>query len=93
VELEMRELREKYDVDHLWFADDLFGINPRWVLELANHVERHGAAVPFKMQSRADLIQSQTAAALARAGCVEVWMGVESGSQKILDAMQKGLRV
>ena len=49
--------------------------------------------VPFKMQSRADLMQRETAAALARAGCVEVWMGVESGSQKILDAMQKGMRV
>jgi radical SAM superfamily enzyme YgiQ (UPF0313 family) len=45
------------------------------------------------MQSRADLMQKNTAAALARAGCVEVWMGVESGSQKILDAMQKGTRV
>jgi radical SAM superfamily enzyme YgiQ (UPF0313 family) len=93
VALEMRGLREEFGVDHLWFADDLFGINGRWVQDLADHVERHDAAVPFKMQSRADLMQRETAAALARAGCVEVWMGVESGSQKILDAMQKGLRV
>jgi anaerobic magnesium-protoporphyrin IX monomethyl ester cyclase len=90
---EIRALREELGVDHLWFADDLFGINNRWVQELAASVERHGAAVPFKMQSRADLMQEETAAALARAGCVEVWMGVESGSQKILDAMQKGIRV
>jgi anaerobic magnesium-protoporphyrin IX monomethyl ester cyclase len=60
---------------------------------LADHVERRGAPVPFKMQSRADLMQCPAAAALARAGCVEVWMGVESGSQKILDAMDKGIRV
>jgi radical SAM superfamily enzyme YgiQ (UPF0313 family) len=93
VALEMLELREKFGVDHLWFADDLFGINGRWVEDLAHQVERHRAAVPFKMQSRADLMQKETAAALARAGCVEVWMGVESGSQKILDAMQKGTRV
>ncbi|MGO8787166.1 MAG: B12-binding domain-containing radical SAM protein [Terriglobia bacterium] len=93
VALEMRELREEFGVDHLWFADDLFGINNRWVQELADHVERNRAAVPFKMQSRADLMQKNSVAALARAGCVEVWMGVESGSQKILDAMQKGIRV
>lgn len=93
VALEMLDLREEFGVDHLWFADDLFGINDRWVQDLANHVERHDAAVPFKMQSRADLMQKETAAALARAGCVEVWMGVESGSQKILNAMQKGTRV
>jgi radical SAM superfamily enzyme YgiQ (UPF0313 family) len=90
---EMHELREEFGIDHLWFADDLFGINSRWVQDLAEHVERYDAAVPFKMQSRADLMQQSTAAALARAGCVEVWMGVESGSQKILDAMQKGTRV
>jgi radical SAM superfamily enzyme YgiQ (UPF0313 family) len=63
------------------------------VKRLADHVERHDSAVPFKMQSRVDLMEKPTAAALARAGCVEVWMGVESGSQKILDAMQKGIQV
>ncbi len=93
VALEMRDLREQFGVDHLWFADDLFGINNRWVQDLADQVERYAAAVPFKMQSRADLMQKETVAALARAGCVEVWMGVESGSQGILDAMQKGTRV
>jgi len=93
VAVEMGELRDKFGADHLWFADDLFGINSRWVQDLADQVEHHGAVVPFKMQSRADLMQRQTAAALARAGCVEVWIGVESGSQKILDAMQKGTRV
>ncbi len=93
VALEMFDLREEYGAEHLWFADDLFGINHRWVLDFAHQVEMHGASVPFKMQSRADLMTRETAAALARAGCVEVWMGVESGSQNILDAMQKGLRV
>ena len=93
VALEMRQLRDTFGADHLWFADDLFGINNRWAQELANEVERHGAAVPFKMQSRADLLVGETVQALARSGCVEIWMGVESGSQKILDAMQKGIRV
>jgi radical SAM superfamily enzyme YgiQ (UPF0313 family) len=49
--------------------------------------------LPFKIQSRADLMTQQTVAALIRAGCTEVWMGVESGSQKVLDAMDKGLRI
>jgi anaerobic magnesium-protoporphyrin IX monomethyl ester cyclase len=90
---EMLELREQFGADHLWFADDVFGINGRWVQDFAAYVDRDQAAVPFKMQSRVDLIRKDTAAALARAGCVEVWMGVESGSQHILDAMQKGIRV
>ena len=49
--------------------------------------------LPFKIQSRADLMTQTTVDALRRAGCAEVWMGVESGSQKVLDAMDKGLRV
>jgi anaerobic magnesium-protoporphyrin IX monomethyl ester cyclase len=53
-------------------------------------VERLGAEVPFKMQSRCDLMTRDTVGALRSAGCTEVWMGAESGSQRILDAMDKG---
>jgi anaerobic magnesium-protoporphyrin IX monomethyl ester cyclase len=49
--------------------------------------------VPFKCLQRADLVNEKTAAALARAGCKTVWVGAESGSQKILDAMEKGDKV
>ena len=61
--------------------------------EFANAVESHGEVVPFKIQSRADLMSDATVSALKRAGCAEIWMGVESGSQKILDAMKKGLKL
>lgn len=90
---EMRQLKHEFDVDHLWFADDIFGLRPRWVRELANEVQKLNAAVPFKMQSRVDLMTPDTVAALRRAGCAEVWMGAESGSQRVLDAMDKGTRV
>jgi anaerobic magnesium-protoporphyrin IX monomethyl ester cyclase len=90
---EMRQLKHEYNAEHLWFADDIFGLQAKWVLEFADAVETLGAAVPFKMQSRVDLMTSVTAGALRRAGCAEVWMGAESGSQKILDAMEKGTRV
>lgn len=91
---EMRRLRENCGADHLWFADDLFGINNRWIQEFALQVTERQCAIPFKVQSRADLMsKEETVTALARAGCVEVWMGVESGSQKVLNAMEKGIRV
>jgi len=87
--------RLKYDLgaEHLWFADDIFGLHANWVREFAAEVERLDAAVPFKMQSRVDLMTPNNVQALRRAGCAEVWMGAESGSQKILDAMDKGTRV
>jgi anaerobic magnesium-protoporphyrin IX monomethyl ester cyclase len=90
---EMQLLKREYGVEHLWFADDIFALNRHWVREFADTVERLDAAVPFKIQSRADLMTNETVAALKRAGCEEVWMGAESGSQAILDAMDKGLTV
>jgi anaerobic magnesium-protoporphyrin IX monomethyl ester cyclase len=90
---EMRLLKESYGAEHLWFADDIFGLNRHWLEHFASEVESLRCALPFKVQARADLLTRDTARALRRAGCAEVWMGVESGSQKVLDAMDKGLRV
>ena len=90
---EMRRLKYDLGAEHLWFADDIFGLHANWVREFAEEVERVDAAVPFKIQSRVDLMTANNVRALRRAGCAEVWMGAESGSQKILDAMEKGTRV
>lgn len=90
---EMQILKDRYGAQHLWFADDIFALNRRWVQQLAVEVEKRNCALPFKIQARADLMTPETVAALKRAGCAEIWMGVESGSQKILDAMDKGLLV
>jgi radical SAM superfamily enzyme YgiQ (UPF0313 family) len=90
---EMLLLKKEYAVEHLWFADDIFALNRHWTQEFAKEVEKRQCAIPFKIQARADMMTKDTVQALRRAGCAEVWMGVESGSQKILDAMEKGLRV
>jgi radical SAM superfamily enzyme YgiQ (UPF0313 family) len=90
---EMLELKHRFQPDHLWFADDIFALSQQWTREFAAAVESLGAQVPFRMQSRCDLMTRPTVEALRRAGCTEVWMGVESGSQEVLDAMDKGTRV
>jgi len=93
VAAEIRELKEVYGVQHIWFGDDIFALNAHWVKQFADEVEAKNCVLPFKIQSRADLMSEETVASLKRAGCAEVWMGVESGSQKVLDSMDKGLRV
>jgi anaerobic magnesium-protoporphyrin IX monomethyl ester cyclase len=90
---EMLHVKTTFRPDHVWFADDIFALSPRWTVEFADAVERMGAQIPFKMQSRCDLMTRNTVAALRRAGCQEVWMGAESGSQRVLDAMDKDIRV
>ena len=91
---ELLLLKQNYQFDHIWFCDDIFGLKPGWVHEFADLVEQHQLDLKFKIQSRADLlVQENYVSSLARAGCTEVWMGAESGSQKILDAMDKGIRI
>ncbi len=91
---ELKWLKETYRPDHIWFADDIMGLKPGWLQRFAALVEAEGASVPFKCLSRADLLlRDGDIEALKRAGCQIVWIGAESGSQKILDAMEKGIRV
>jgi anaerobic magnesium-protoporphyrin IX monomethyl ester cyclase len=87
---EMKWLKETYAPDHIWFADDILGLKPNWIEKFAVLLRAAGAVIPFKCLQRADLINEKIAAALAKAGCKTVWIGAESGSQKILDAMDKG---
>jgi anaerobic magnesium-protoporphyrin IX monomethyl ester cyclase len=88
---ELLRMREEYGAEHIWFADDIFALNRHWIQAFARELERLGCALPFKIQTRAELLTAATVDALKRAGCNEVWMGVESGSQAVLDAMDKGL--
>jgi anaerobic magnesium-protoporphyrin IX monomethyl ester cyclase len=90
---EMLFLKSVYRPDRIWFADDIFALSPRWTEEFTAAVESLGARLPFKMQSRCALMTRDTVGALRRAGCHEVWMGAESGSQRILDAMDKDIRL
>jgi anaerobic magnesium-protoporphyrin IX monomethyl ester cyclase len=94
VAAEIAWLKRTYKPEHIWFVDDIFGLIPGWVQQFADHIERLDARLPFKSLQRADLIlKGDTIAALKRAGAQRIWVGAESGSQKILDAMEKGTHV
>lgn len=91
---ELKMLKAKYNFDHIWFCDDIFGLKPGWVNTFADLVQKENLLFKFKMQGRVDLLlQENNIKDLARAGCDNIWMGAESGSQKILDAMDKGTTV
>jgi anaerobic magnesium-protoporphyrin IX monomethyl ester cyclase len=90
---EMAYLKRTFGPDHVWFADDIFGFRVDWVREFAAVTSEAGGAVPFTIQTRADLLSERMAQALREAACAEAWLGAESGSQRILDAMNKGTTV
>jgi anaerobic magnesium-protoporphyrin IX monomethyl ester cyclase len=94
VAAELRWLKDTYDPDHISFVDDIMGLKPGWLARFADVLEREEARIPFKCLSRVDLLlRPGEIDALRRAGAQIIWVGAESGSQKILDAMEKGTTV
>jgi len=89
---EMIYIKEILSPDQIWFADDIFGLKPTWTEEFAVQVHKHNINIPFTIQSRVDLLLGNNQVnSLAKSGCRKIWLGIESGSQKILDAMKKGI--
>jgi anaerobic magnesium-protoporphyrin IX monomethyl ester cyclase len=83
----------RYQPEMLWYADDVFTIHTGWTLSYAAEMKRRGIRIPFECITRADRFSAPVANALAEMGCFRVWIGSESGSQRVLDAMQRGVRV
>src|SRR5690606_26163304 len=91
---EMKWIKANFNPDQIWFMDDIMGIQDRWIEEFADLLDQEKLHIPFKSLNRVDLLlRGKTIPALARAGAKIVWVGAESGSQKILDAMDKGTTV
>ena len=94
VAAELAWLRDTYHPDHISFADDILGLSPAWLEEFASINRGQGSLIPFKCLGRADLLlRDGEIEALKAAGCEMVWIGAESGSQRVLDAMEKGTHV
>jgi len=91
---ELKTLKEKFHFDHIWFCDDIFGLKPGWCMSLPILSKKSNYILNLRYRQELDLLlQENYIKDLARAGCENIWMGAESGSQKILDAMDKGTRV
>jgi anaerobic magnesium-protoporphyrin IX monomethyl ester cyclase len=93
VAMEMAHLKRTFRPDHIWFADDIFGFRVNWIKEFTRVLHAESGGIPFTIQTRADLLSEPMAVALREAGCREAWIGAESGSQRVLDAMNKGTKV
>jgi anaerobic magnesium-protoporphyrin IX monomethyl ester cyclase len=91
---EIEILIERFGVRYFWMSDDIFGLKPAWVQQFRDRVKAKKLQFQYKIQSRVDLLlKEDTIEALAASGLHQVWVGAESGSQKILDAMDKGTKV
>ena len=90
---EVEWIQQRYQPDMLWLADDVFTIHHGWLDRYAAEMKRRGLRIPFECITRADRMNERVAEQLAELGCFRVWIGSESGSQRILDAMERGVTV
>lgn len=91
---ELEHIRDRYRPDQVWYSDDVFTIHHGWLHKYAAELKRRAIKLPFETISRADrMMKEEVLETLAEMGCYRIWIGSESGSQRILDAMQRGVKV
>lgn len=90
---EVELLLARYRPDMLWYADDVFTISHKWLFEFASEMKRRNLQTPFECISRADRVNEDVLRTLKELGCFRLWLGSESGSQRILDSMERGVTV
>jgi len=90
---EMKMLKEKYNPDAIWFVDDVFTISHKWLTTFHEEVVKQKAQIRFECITRAERLNDEILQLLKDAGCFRIWIGAESGSQKIIDLMDRRVNV
>ncbi|MDT7833053.1 radical SAM protein [Flavobacteriaceae bacterium S356] len=90
---ELKMLKETYSPDSIWFVDDVFTVSHKWIKSFHEEVIKQNARIPFECITRAERLNDEILELLKEAGCYRIWIGAESGSQKIIDAMDRRVDV
>ena len=90
---ELKMLKKEYKPDTVWFVDDVFTVSHKWLKEFHDEVIKQDAIIPFECITRAERLNDEVLQILKEAGCYRIWIGAESGSQKIIDAMDRRVDV
>jgi anaerobic magnesium-protoporphyrin IX monomethyl ester cyclase len=86
---EIRYLIEKYNPDVFWFVDDVFTISHKWLRNVNKLLKEQNITIKFECISRSDRLDEDAIKTLKKMGCFRLWIGAESGSQKVLDLMDR----
>jgi anaerobic magnesium-protoporphyrin IX monomethyl ester cyclase len=90
---ELLGLKKEYQPDRIWFVDDVFTISHKWLKEFTEQVKAKNAIIPYEIITRADRMNEEVIRLLKESGCFRIWIGAESGSQDIIDAMDRRVDV
>lgn len=90
---ELQTIQDTYQPDSLWFVDDVFTISHKWLREFADELAKKNLKIPYECITRADRMNEEVIDLLKETGCFRVWIGAESGSQKVIDLMDRRVDV
>ncbi len=87
---EIEHLIGRYDIDGLWFVDDTFTTNKNWLFEFCKEMNEHKIRIKWACHARVNDMSEDLLKEMKKAGCVQLDIGVESGSDKVLKVLKKG---
>jgi radical SAM superfamily enzyme YgiQ (UPF0313 family) len=88
---EVQNVMDEYGVDEIYFDDDCITLNRNRLIEICKEIVRRDIKVKWMCQARVNNVDQEILEAMKKAGCHYIKYGVESGSQKMLDVMKKGI--
>jgi len=90
---ELEWLRDSHGADAFSFYDDTFTLDKKRALKICEEIKNRKIGIPWDCQTRVSTVSKEMLAKMREANCQQVFFGVESGCQKILDAVNKGTTV
>jgi anaerobic magnesium-protoporphyrin IX monomethyl ester cyclase len=90
---ELEYIYANYSPDNIWFVDDVFTINHKWLREFNEELKQRKLSIAYECITRADRLNEEAIQLLKESGCFRAWIGAESGSQKVIDLMDRRVKV
>ncbi|MDO8646846.1 MAG: radical SAM protein [Candidatus Diapherotrites archaeon] len=90
---ELKELKEKYGIQEIAFWDDIFTIKREWVKKLCEKMIEEKIDFPWSCETRVQLVDKELLELMKKAGCWNIFYGIEAGDQTLLDNINKGIKL
>ena len=88
---EIKYVHQRYGTRQFTFKDDSFTVNRKRVMEFCNMLMNEGIKINWDCNTRVDLVDPELLRTMKKAGCNSIKVGIESGSERILKLMDKGI--
>ncbi|MCX8181866.1 MAG: B12-binding domain-containing radical SAM protein [Candidatus Methanomethyliaceae archaeon] len=88
---EIEELINKYKIKTFEIIDDNFTVDKKRAMEITEEIIRRGLKIWWTCGSRVDLISRELLESMKKAGCALIYYGIESGSERVLSILRKGI--